>query len=62
MESPHPGSAPARNLHPIAYATGMIEQIDEWVLTTAATDMIPWRREDPDLVAWITVSARLLMP
>ena len=46
---------------PIAYATGVIEQIDEWVLTTAATDMITWRRDDPDLVAWITVSARLLM-
>ena len=38
----------------------MIEQIDEWVLTTAATDMSSWRREHPDLVAWITVSARLL--
>ena len=46
---------------PIAYATGVIEQIDEWVLTTAATDMNSWRRDDPDLVAWITVSARLLM-
>ena len=46
---------------PIAYATGMIETIDEWVLTTAANDMTSWRREQPDLVAWITVSARLLM-
>ncbi len=46
---------------PIAYATGMIELIDEWVLTTAATDMSSWRRDHPDLVAWITVSARLLM-
>ena len=46
---------------PIAYAAGMIEHIDEWVLTTAATDMNAWRRDDPDLVAWITVSARLLM-
>ena len=45
---------------PIACATGMIEQIDEWVLTTAATDMTSWRRDHPDLVAWITVSARLL--
>ena len=42
------------------YATGVIEQIDEWVLTTAATDMSSWRRDHPDLVAWITVSARLL--
>ena len=46
---------------PIAYATGVIEQIDEWVLTTAATDMSSWRKDHPDLVAWITVSARLLM-
>ncbi len=46
---------------PIAYATGVIEQIDEWVLTTAATDMSSWRRDHPDLVAWVTVSARLLM-
>ena len=46
---------------PIAYATGVIEQIDEWVLTTAATDMTSWRKDHPDLVAWITVSARMLM-
>jgi len=46
---------------PIAYATGMIEAIDEWVLTTAATDMSAWRKTHPDLVGWITVSARLLM-
>jgi len=39
---------------PIAYATGVIEQIDEWVLTTAATDMSSWRKDHPDLVAWIT--------
>jgi EAL domain-containing protein (putative c-di-GMP-specific phosphodiesterase class I) len=45
---------------PIAYATGIIEAIDEWVLTTAATDMTSWRRDHPDLVAWITVSARML--
>jgi diguanylate cyclase (GGDEF)-like protein len=45
---------------PIAYATGVIEQIDEWVLATAATDMSSWRKEHPDLVAWVTVSARLL--
>jgi diguanylate cyclase (GGDEF)-like protein len=46
---------------PIALATGVIEQLDEWVLTTAATDMSALRREHPDLVAWITVSSRLLM-
>jgi predicted signal transduction protein with EAL and GGDEF domain len=46
---------------PIAYATGVIEQIDEWVLTTAATDMSSWRKDHPDLVAWTTVSARMLM-
>ena len=46
---------------PIALATGVIEQIDEWVLTAAATDMSRLRRDHPDLVAWITVSARLLM-
>ena len=46
---------------PIAFATGVIEQIDEWVLTTAATDMNVLRRDHPELVAWITVSARLLM-
>ena len=45
---------------PIASATGMIESIDEWVLTTAATDMSSWRRDHPDLVAWVTVSSRLL--
>jgi len=45
---------------PIACATGIIESIDEWVLTTAATDMTAWRREHRDLVAWITVSARML--
>ena len=31
------------------------------MLTTAATDMTSWRRDHPDLVAWVTVSARLLM-
>ncbi len=46
---------------PIAYATGVIEQIDEWVLTAAATDMSSWRKDHPDLVAWITVSGRMLM-
>jgi diguanylate cyclase (GGDEF)-like protein len=46
---------------PIALATGVIEQLDEWVLTTAATDMSELRREHPELVAWITVSSRLLM-
>jgi diguanylate cyclase (GGDEF)-like protein len=46
---------------PIALATGVIEQIDEWVLTAAATDMNVLRRDHPDLVAWITVSSRLLM-
>jgi diguanylate cyclase (GGDEF)-like protein len=45
---------------PIAYATGLIESIDEWVLTTAATDMTSWRRDHHDLVAWTTVSARML--
>jgi diguanylate cyclase (GGDEF)-like protein len=45
---------------PIAHATGIIESIDEWVLTTAATDLTSWRRDHPDLVAWITVSARML--
>ena len=46
---------------PIAYTTGMIEQVDLWVLTTAATDATLWRREHPALVAWITISTRLLM-
>ena len=46
---------------PIAYATGVIEAIDEWVLTAAASDVTSWRGDHPDLVAWITVSARLLM-
>ena len=45
---------------PIAYATGSIESIDEWALTTAAADMSVWRRDRHDLVAWITVSARML--
>jgi len=46
---------------PIAHATGMIEQIDQWVLGTAATDVSGLRRQHPSLVIWITVSARLLM-
>jgi diguanylate cyclase (GGDEF)-like protein len=46
---------------PIAYAIGMIESIDEWVLTTAAADTTSWRRDHPELVIWVTVSARLLM-
>jgi diguanylate cyclase (GGDEF)-like protein len=45
---------------PIAYATGHIESIDEWALTTAAADMSAWRSDGRDLVAWITVSSRML--
>jgi len=45
---------------PIAYATGTIESIDEWALSTAVADMSAWRRDRRDLVAWITVSARML--
>lgn len=46
---------------PIASATGMIEQIDEWVLATAARDIASWRAEHPRLIAWITVSGRLFV-
>jgi diguanylate cyclase (GGDEF)-like protein/PAS domain S-box-containing protein len=46
---------------PIASATGMIEPIDQFVLVTAARDLAAWRAEHPDLVAWVTVSGRLLL-
>ena len=46
---------------PIASTTGMIEQIDRWVLATAARDVASWRADHPGLVAWITVSGRLFV-
>jgi len=45
---------------PVASTTGMIEQIDEWVLTAAAADIATWRSDHPELVAWITLSGRQL--
>ena len=46
---------------PIASTTGMIEQIDQWVLATAARDVGLWRSDHPGLVAWITVSGRMFI-
>ncbi len=46
---------------PIASTTGMIEQIDRFVLATAARDVASWRADHPGLVAWITVSGRLFV-
>jgi EAL domain-containing protein (putative c-di-GMP-specific phosphodiesterase class I) len=46
---------------PIASTTGMIEQIDQFVLATAARDVGSWRADHPGLVAWITVSGRLFV-
>jgi diguanylate cyclase (GGDEF)-like protein len=46
---------------PIASTTGMIEQIDRFVLATAARDVASWREEHAGLVAWITVSGRLFV-
>ena len=42
-------------LVPIASTTGMIEQIDQFVLATAARDVASWRADHRGLVAWITV-------
>ncbi|HEY3831629.1 MAG TPA: EAL domain-containing protein [Acidimicrobiia bacterium] len=46
---------------PIAYATGLIEHLDEWILSTAATDMARWRVSNPGLIGWVTLSTRLLI-
>jgi diguanylate cyclase (GGDEF)-like protein len=46
---------------PIASTTGMIEQIDQWVLASAARDVASWRADHPTLVAWITVSGKLFV-
>ena len=46
---------------PIAEATGMIEQIDHWVLAAAKVGVATWRAEHPHLVAWVTLSGRQLL-
>jgi diguanylate cyclase (GGDEF)-like protein len=59
----HPTRGPlaADAFIPIASAIGMIEHIDQWAVATAAKDiatLLPHRRE---LVAWVTLSGRLLI-
>ena len=58
----HPtrGLLPPDTFIPVASTTGMIEQIDEWVLAAAAADIASWRSDHPELVAWITLSGRQL--
>jgi diguanylate cyclase len=58
----HPtrGVLPPDAFIPVASTTGMIEQIDQWVLASAAADIASWRSDHPELVAWVTLSGRLL--
>jgi diguanylate cyclase (GGDEF)-like protein len=58
----HPtrGLLPPDAFIPVASTTGMIEQIDQWVLAAAAADIASWRSDHPGLVAWVTLSGRLL--
>ncbi|NMB88404.1 MAG: EAL domain-containing protein, partial [Chloroflexi bacterium] len=57
---PHPrlGLIPPDQFIPLAEETGLISQIDEWVLRTACEQMQTWRSQgNPDLSVAVNVSA-----
>jgi diguanylate cyclase (GGDEF)-like protein len=59
-DRPGEGQVPPLAFVPLAEANGLIVDIGRWVLEQTCDQLVGWRRDTPDLVANVNVSARQL--